>query len=62
MFLTKYIYGILRIRIQKHYHMGSLKASAVLVYNLIQLFLLCSERSLKCQSEVPFTTVKVSLF
>lgn len=61
-FLTKYIYGVLGIRIQKHYHMASLKSSAVLVYNFIQLFLLCSECSLKCQSEVPFTTVKVSLF
>lgn len=62
MFLTKYIYGMLGIRIQKHYHMASLKATAVLVCNFTELFLLCSERSLKRQSEVPFTKVKVSLF
>lgn len=59
MFLTAYIFmAYLRVRI----HMAALKGRAVLVNSFIQLFLLCRECSLKCQPEVPFTTVKVSLF
>lgn len=61
-FLTEYIRGIFGIRIQKHYHMASLKATAVQAYNFIHFFVLCSECSLKYQSEVPFTAVQVSLF